>query len=394
MTAGWDPDPTLDWLMTSGRLLKGPADLADGLCDRLVEAGAPLWRLRFAPRLANPLLRAWGVVWRRDEGRAREYTVEHGVDLTDVYVGSPFQYVIDNRRPFRRRLTDLDRAVDHMALHDVAEAGGTDFLALPLVFYDGLAQGISVATDRASGFSDSDIAAFERVSRYLTPVIEVMAAARSTGSLLKTYLGADPAAAVLGGAVRRGDVRTMEAVVLMADLRGFTAKSLAWRADDLLRALSAYFEVLCDAVAEANGDVLKFIGDGVLAIFPVDGPNGSDAASRAALTACAKAREHMHAVNSNRKQAGQEPLDFVVSLHRGPVTYGNIGGADRLDFTVIGPAVNVASRLQGLCKSLGVFGLTTGSVAQHAPLHLPSRGRHDLPGIPDPVPIYEIPETA
>ncbi len=391
MKNGWDPDPTLDWLMTSGRLLPGPAELADALCERLVDAGAPLWRLRFAPRMANPLLRAWGVVWRRDEGAAQEYTVEHGANLTDAYIGSPFQYVIDKRLPFRRRLTDLDIEADHIALHDVARDGGTDFLALPMLFQDGLAQGISIATDRPSGFCDADIVAFERLSRYLTPVIEVMAAARSTGSLLKTYLGSDPAAAVLGGAVRRGDVRTMEAVVLMADLRGFTAKSLAWKADDLLQALSLYFEVVCEAVAGANGDVLKFIGDGVLAIFPVDGENGSDAASRDGLAACAHAHRRMQDVNNARRQVGQEPLDFVMSLHRGPVTYGNIGGADRLDFTVIGPAVNVASRLQGLCKSLGVFGLTTGSVAQHAPIDLPSRGRHDLPGIPDPVPIFEIP---
>ncbi|MEM1045127.1 MAG: adenylate/guanylate cyclase domain-containing protein [Pseudomonadota bacterium] len=380
--------------MTHGRLLNSPAELTDGLCPRLVEAGAPLWRLRFAPRLANPLLRAWGIVWRRDDGAAQEYAVEHGVNLTSVYIGSPFEYVIEKRQRFRRRLTDLDPETDHTALHDVAEAGGTDFLALPMLFHDGSAQGVSLATDRPTGFTDGDIASFERIIGYLTPVIEVMAGARSTGSLLKTYLGTDPAAAVLGGAVRRGDVRTMEAVVLMADLRGFTAKSLAWQADDLLHALSTYFEVICEAVAGADGDVLKFIGDGVLAIFPVDGRNGSNAASRAGLAACADAHRRMLDANAQRRQAGRDPLDFVVSLHRGPVTYGNIGGADRLDFTVIGPAVNVASRLQGLCKALGVFGLTTESVAQHAPSDLPSCGRHDLPGIPDPVPIFEIPSGA
>ena len=386
----WKPEPIVEWLITEGRLLRAPADLTLALCERLTAAGAPLWRVRFAPQLANPLLRAWGVVWRRDEGRAREYQVEHGLEQTGAYLGSPFQHVIERREPFRRRLIDLEAGTDHQALHDVAADGGTDFLALPMLFNNGSAQGISFATDRPSGFHDHDVAGLKSLTAYLTPVIEALAASRSTASLLRTYLGKDPAAAVLGGAVKRGDVRTVEAVVLMADLRGFTAKSLTWQTDDLLSGLAAYFEAVCDAVAAHGGDVLKFVGDGLLAIFPVADGTDPAAASRAGLAAARQAREALEEVNRSRQADGQESLKFVASLHRGALTYGNIGGRDRLDFTVIGPAVNVASRLQALCKQLDVFGLASASVATLADEPLTFRDEHLLPGVSTPVPVFEI----
>ncbi len=390
MVGMWKVRPVVDWLIAEGRFRRSPADLAQALCERLVAAGAPLWRLRFAPRVANPLLRAWGVTWRRDDEQAREYTVGHGVDRTAVFIGSPFQYVIERRVPFRRRLVDLDPQADHSALHDVAADGGTDFLALPMVFGDGAAQGISFATDRPSGFTTCDIGALTSLTAYLAPVVEVLATARSMESLLRTYLGNDPAASVLAGAIRREDVRTIEAVVLMTDLRGFTAKSLAWPAEDLLAALAGYFEVVCEAVAAEGGDVLKFVGDGVLAIFPVDETRDAAASARAGLAAAGAARQALQALNADRAAAGQEALDFVASLHRGAVTYGNVGSRDRLDFTVIGPAVNVASRLEVLCKRLGIFGLASESVAALAGAPLVPRGAHELPGIAAPVAVFEV----
>ena len=386
----WSPDPVIEWLIAEGRMIRAPAELTQGVCERLVAEGAPLWRLRFAPQLANPLLRAWGMVWRRDDGPAREYFVEHAMLLNAAFVGSPFQYTIEHRQPFRRRLVDLDPERDHMALHDVAADGGTDFLALPMLFHSGRPQPISFATDRPSGFDDHDIAGFRRVTDHLVPVIEVMSAVRSQTSLLRTYRGSVPAEAVMAGAVQRGDVRTLEAVVLVTDLRGFTAKSLAWPAERLMQALSAYFEAVCDAVSAHGGDVLKFVGDGVLAIFPVGDDEDPQGPSRAALAAVRQAHAALDQINQRRQAEALERLDFVAALHRGALTYGNIGGADRLDFTVMGSAVNVASRLEGLSKHLGVFGLASAAVAAAADPPLASRGEHTLPGLPAPVQVFEI----
>ena len=176
----------------------------------------------------------------------------------------------------------------------------------------------------------------------------------------------------------------------MTDLRGFTAKSLAWPPEDLLEALGAYFEIVCDAVTAEGGDVLKFVGDGVLAIFPVDDDRGAAVSSRAGLAAAGAARRALHGLNAERAARGQEGLDFVAGLHRGAVTYGNVGSRDRLDFTVIGPAVNVASRLEVLSKQLDVFGLVTGSVAALAERPLAPRGEHPVPGLSDPVSVFEI----
>ncbi len=391
MAAMWDPNPVIDWLVAEGRMIRAPADLTQGLCERLIAEGAPLWRLRFAPQLANPLLRAWGMVWRRDGGPATEYMVEHAMLHSAAFVGSPFQYTIEHRRPFRRRLVDLDPERDHAALHDVAADGGTDFLALPMLFHSGRPQPISFATDRPSGFVDHDIAGFQRVTDHLAPVIEVLSAVRSKASLLRTYLGTGPAEAVMAGAVKRGDVRTLEAVVLVTDLRGFTAKSLAWPAERLLRALSAYFEAVCDAVAAHGGDVLKFIGDGVLAIFPVEDGADPQGPSRAALAAARQARAAVEQRNRSQEAVGLDRLDFVAALHRGALTYGNVGGSDRLDFTVMGSAVNVASRLEALSKRLGVFGLASADVAAAADPPLTPCGAHELPGLPDPVAVFEIP---
>lgn len=390
MADSWSPDAVIVWLIEDGRLIKTAAGLARALGERLLAEGAPVWRIRFAPHTANPLLSAWGVVWRRGDAEATEYQVPHGTERSPMFVGSPFQYVIEHRRPLRRRLVDLNPATDHEALHDVARAGGTDFLALPLVFSDGSSQGISLVTDSPSGFDDHDIAGLTRVIAYLTPVVEILARERSTASLLRTYLGRGPSAAVLAGAVMRGDAVTMEAAVLVTDLRGFTAKSQAWTADALLQALDAYFEAICDAAEAHGGDVLKFMGDGVLAIFPVSADVGPAASARNALAATRQAHATLAETNRTRAADGFEPLSFVAGLHIGALTYGNIGGRDRLDFTVIGPSVNVASRLQDLCKKLDAFGLTTEAVADLVGEPLAARGRHTLRSVAGQTPVFEF----
>ena len=367
------------WLIGSARLSAPPLKLIDGFCRRLIALGVPLWRLRAGQAIANPLASAWGVIWTRDGAGSHEYTVQRSVLATGAYHGSPFQYVVRGRKSFRRRLLDLDPKLDHQVLHEMAAAGGTDYLALPLEYGDGSVQGLSLVADGAGGFADRHLELLERLRQPLAAALEPTAMRRSTASLLRTYLGDGPAEAVLAGAIRRGDRRRMEAAILFSDLRGFTALSERLDEAQLFAALDRYFEAVVDAVRREGGDVLKFLGDGVLAIFALAAPDARRAACQAALRAVGRTQATLAAAPS-----GALPLAFTATLHVGDVVYGNIGSPDRLDFTVLGPAVNLVSRLEVLAKQLDRQVLCSAAFAQALELTAGSLGRFPLRGVADP----------
>lgn len=373
-----------EWLIGEGRLLGDGVAIAEGFADRLIAAGVPLLRLRIAQRIANPLLAAWGVIWRRDLGRSEDYVVPAKLLETSTWIGSPFQHVVQTRASLRKRLTDL-RPDDYVVFHEMAEIGGTDFFSMPLEFGDGSVQGMSFVADGEDGFSEDHISLFERVRHPLAAAMEPVAMRRSTKSLLKTYLGKGPAEAVSAGSIRRGDLSTERAVVMFSDLRGFTDKSNRWSDRDLLDALDGYFEVVVDAVKQHEGDVLKFLGDGILAIFPIQDEAAISARCAQALHATLDARQKLIDLNKTRKANGREALDFGTALHVGEVSYGNIGSPDRLDFTVIGDTVNLASRIEGLCKTLGEPILCSEAIHRHLGSTLRSTGIHSIRGVPDPV---------
>ena len=376
-----------EWLIGEGRLLGDGIAIAEGFAERLIAAGVPLLRLRIAQRVANPLLAAWGVIWRRDLGRSEDYFVETKLLETSTWIGSPFQHVVQTRASLRKRLTDL-RPDDYVVFHEMAEIGGTDFFAMPLEFGDGSVQGMSFVADGEDGFSEDHISLFERVRHPLAAAMEPVAMRRSTGSLLKTYLGKGPSRAVTAGSIRRGDLSSLHAVVMFSDLRGFTDKSSRWSDRELLDALDGYFDAVVGAVQGHGGDVLKFLGDGILAVFPIKDEAATRASCASALKAAFEAREKLRTLNESRKAAGQEPIDFGSALHLGEVTYGNIGSPDRLDFTVIGETVNLASRIEGLCKTLGEPILCSRSVRDSLASQLRSVGAHEIRGVPDPVQLF------
>ncbi|MEM1199463.1 MAG: adenylate/guanylate cyclase domain-containing protein [Pseudomonadota bacterium] len=376
-----------DWLVGEARLSGDGVAIVEELGRRLVDAGVPLWRLRVAQRVANPLLAAWGVIWRSD-APTEDYVVPTAWLDTQTWIGSPFEYVTNNRSSLRKRLNDLDPETDYHLYLELAAEGGTDFFCLPLEYGDGSVQGTSITTNHPDGFSDEHLAIFEAIRMPLASAMEPVAMRRSTASLLKTYLGKGPADEVVAGAVRRGGLSELKAVVMFSDLRGFTQKSTTWGDAKLLEALDQYFQVVVDAVHEHDGDVLKFLGDGVLAVFPI--LEGTNVPRRCAdaLVAARQAQDKLGEVNEARLKAGDEALEFGTALHLGMLTYGNIGSADRLDFTVIGETVNVASRIEGLCKVLGRRVLCSSAIAQHMPDTLSSLGRHEVRGVPEPVEVF------
>jgi adenylate cyclase len=308
---------------------------------------------------------------------------------TAAYHGSPFQHVIERRQTFRRRLQGLDPEGDHQVLHEMAAAGGTDYLAVPLEYGDGSVQGMSMVSDRAAGFADSHLALIEELRQPLAAALEPTAMRRSSASLLRTFLGDGPADAVLAGAIRRGDRRHIEAAILFTDLRGFTGLSERLDEADLFAALDRYFEAVVEAVRSEGGDVLKFLGDGILAIVPVGKAGGRAAAAGAALRAVERAGREL----KGARAADGTALAFVATLHVGQVVYGNIGSPDRLDFTVLGPAVNLVSRLESLAKQLGRPVLCSAAFAGAVDTPLTSLGSFPLRGVAAPQEVF-VPEGA
>ncbi len=230
-----------------------------------------------------------------------------------------------------------------------------------------------------------------QAARFAAAPLAALAARGALSALLEAYLGRRSAARVQAGALSRGTGETIRAALLYADLRDFTALSEATEPAAVIAALDAWFDRVTGAVHAFGGEVLKFIGDGVLAIFPVAGKPGE--ACDAALRAIAAARAGMAHLDAVRQTQRLPPLPFGVALHFGEILWGNVGAADRLDFTAIGPAVNLVSRLEGLCKPLGYNVLISGAVAVEATTALVSLGRHRLRGIAHPCSVFTLPEN-
>jgi adenylate cyclase len=368
------------WLVGTARVALSPVEIVAQTCERLVAAGIPLWRVRVGQRLINPLIGAWGVIWMRETG-AEEYTVPRSVLATSAFTGSPFEHVIKTRTRFYSSLRDLDPARDHPVLFELAGDASTDYLALPIIYGDGSVQGAAFTTDAPGGFTQEAIALIEKLSPFLAAVLEPAAMRRSAESLLRTYLGDGPADRIAAGAIRHGDQVAIEAAVLLTDLRGYTLLSEQLPPHELLERLGRYQEMVVTAVRAEGGDVLKFIGDGVLAIFPVD-DKGREAAS-------ARARRALEAALLRAEQIAG--LHFVGCLHVGSVIYGNIGSPDRLDFTVVGPTVNFASRLESIAKRTNSAAVCSREVAACFPADTTRwLGIFTLQGIPDTQAIFEL----
>jgi adenylate cyclase len=240
-------------------------------------------------------------------------------------------------------------------------------------------------------FGPVEAGRLRQAARFAAAPLAALAARGALAALLEAYLGRRSAARVQAGALRRGSGETIRAVLLSADLRDFTALSEATEPTAMISALDAWFDRLAGAVHAFGGEVLKFIGDGVLAIFPVSGAPAE--ACEAALRAVAAVRAGMAHLDATRQAQGLPPLPFGVALHLGEILWGNIGAADRLDFTAIGPAVNLVSRLEGMCRPLGRMVLISGAVAAETTMPLVPLGEHALRGITAPCAVFTLPDA-
>jgi adenylate cyclase len=275
-------------------------------------------------------------------------------------------------------------------LKDLRREGITDYVVLPVPFSDGTSKALSLATTRADGFSDDQITLFEAMIPAVSFNLEIQVLRRTARTLLDTYVGRQSGNRVLDGQIRRGMGETLPAVIWLCDLRGFTGLSESLPRDALIEMLNQYFGPMCDAVEANGGEVLKFVGDAMLAIFPI----GTDAASacRNALGAARMAKQSLANENRLRAAANLAQIDYGAALHIGDVMYGNIGSDTRLDFTVIGPAVNLTARIESMCKELDRSLLLSAEFVRASGVEACLLGEFVLKGVGAKQPIYAMTE--
>jgi adenylate cyclase len=378
------------WMLKEGRHNTHMREFGDEMCRRIVAAGIPLWRGFCVVSTLHPQIAATAYVWRRDEIGAGRQTASHERVQTPELLQSPFAEVRKSRRMLRRRLADPACPEDYPIVLQLREQGGTDYVAMPMLCSGGQINVISWATDRAGGFTDREIEGLGEVAEALAIIVELQSTRRVARSLLDTYVGHRTGERVLSGAITRGSGEAIRAVIWICDLRGFTRLTDSAPRQEVIALLNDYFEIVAEAVVAEGGEVLKFIGDAMLAIFEIGENRAPAEPCRAALKAARAAASAMAACNLERAGRGEEQINFGLALHLGEVTYGNIGAKNRLDFTVIGPAVNHAARLEKLAAELGKHVVTSASFAAAVAEPLHSLGLHRLRGVSQPQEVFTL----
>ena len=386
-----DVQPIIDWLL--GDIPDATSEgLVLELATRLVDAGVRLTRIAAFVRTLHPGIMGRSFVWKRGVPGVVLTLAPHAVMSTPMFINSPSGQVFSLNREHRWRL-DGDDPLPYSALVEQRAAGMTDYLGVPLPFMGGAVHVITYATDGAGGFSDAELDALRRVTKPLTRVAEILSLARNAANLLDVYVGHHAGERILAGHVKRGETERIHCVIWFSDLRGFTTLSAQREPEATIEILNRLFDCQVPAVEKHGGEVLKFIGDGMLAIFKVSSLAAAADVVHEALAAAREAFTALDVWNHARAKAGDDALHFGLALHVGEVGYGNIGGADRLDFTCIGPAVNLAARVEGLASKLGKRLLLTEAVAELVSARTRSLGAHAVKGVEPAPTVYELVDT-
>ena len=379
----------IDWLLREGWDARSPAHLTERLGAMMQESGVPVARLSVFIRTLHPLLIGSAYVWRPDKDNVHSFVLTHDTLSSPLFLDSPLVPIFGGAGGVRRRLEGDNPILDFGILKELREEGITDYAAMPMTFSDGQINVLTLAADRAGGFTTAELGRVHEILPLLSRLYEVHAARSMANSLLQTYLGRNTGEKVLKGLIKRGDSEELHAVIWFCDLRGSTPLAESMPREAFLAILNRFFECMVKPVVDYGGEVLSFIGDAVLAIFPlVDGESHRQRACDDALAAAADAEERMRAFNEEREAEGLEPLDYGVALHLGRLAYGNIGIPERLEFTVIGPAANEAARIEGLTKELDYNVLASAKFAERSAMPLKPIGEFELRGVSEKQQIF------
>jgi adenylate cyclase len=373
------------WLTQDGRFLSNNRELLDKFCAKVVEAGVPLGRSWLHIRTLHPEFAGVTRIWRSGM-QTQERFLDFGFEKLPAYLNSPVRHVVERMELCRWRL-DGREALPFSVLEEHRTAGYVDYAIAPMVFSDGRVNALSWATDRSGGFSDADLRLFEEILPTYSTVVEVKSLRRFAVNVLSTYVGREPGELILNGQIRRGDVRTIKVALMMVDLRDFTGMSDTLPPSEIIETLNHYFDCVIPPIRNRGGEVLEFLGDGILAILNENRERSAREACQLAFEAAQEGLDRLAALN-NELLIPPRHLKAGYALHRGEVSYGNIGAHDRLDFTVIGPDVNLTSRIERLCRELDRNLLMSEDFVGNLDSPVFEIGSFRLRGFPRPQPVF------
>jgi adenylate cyclase len=379
-----------DWLTREGRFTAGNAELFSRFCERFAAAGVPLDRASLHLRAVLAQYRGVSRIWKPGEPLDERF-MDHGIEKTATYLESPVRFVVEQRQRLEWRLDD-DRALPFGLLEELREQGYSHYVIAPLLFAMGTANALAWATRRPGGFSPGELRLFDETLPVFAPVIEAKALWRYAANMLTTYVGREPARFILEGQVRRGDIRTITAALMLVDLRDFTLLSDHESPRSVIRMLNEYFDCVFPPVRAHGGEIMEIMGDGVLAVFHQEHEWDASKVCNATLAAATEALAEI-AGRNRRHPSGAPLLHAGIALHYGTVSYGNIGSGDRLDFTVIGPDVNLTSRIERLCRELDRHLILSEAFADALDRPMWELGAFELRGFSKMQRLFELPPS-
>lgn len=396
-----------DWLINEGSRQDSLPTLVDSFCRFLNREGYAIRRCNLASETVHPMMANTRHVWfdkACDPGpinpdvlvARRQYAIgealidevyfNSGSQQNPQFLASPF-HQIELRGEICEPIPPPGEPQPYPLFGDLAALGCTAYFGTKLHSFPGMLQKIGLATSRPGGFADEQTASLRRYLQLVTLHVDTLIEHEVKQTLARVYVGQDPGGRVCAGMIRVGEVVSMDAAIWFSDIRGYTSISEGLAADQLLESLNAYFDVVVSAIYESGGEVLKYIGDAVLAVFPVEQLGSRGSACVAALNAATNCAQSLAVLNRERTVTGEPEFAHGIGLHVGEVRYGNIGSRERLDFTVIGPEVNIASRIEGVCKQLSEPLICSSVFAAEAGIDARGLGPFNLKGVAEPVPL-------
>ncbi len=345
-------DKVAEWLTQAALTGENLENVVRGFCDRISASGLPIARVHLTFSMLHPLYDALGFTWRRASGLTIE-GYRHSGEKPERFLQSPYYHLLTSNLDYMRRRIDGDGPLDFPIFEELRKEKVTDYIAFVQTFGDGSAQGMmgSWATDGASGFSEEMIGALLRMQNHLALAAKMAVLGKLANNMLTTYLGGDAGRRVLNGQVRRGDGETIRAALVMGDMRQSTVFAEKEGRQAYIDTLNAFFDAIAAPFNRNGGEIMSFLGDGFLAVYPCDRHRDpSKVACRAALAAVAQAQMRVAQLNEDRLSRKLNPIRYGIGLHVGNVMFGNVGLRDRLTFSAFGSAVNEVQRLQSLTK--------------------------------------------
>lgn len=388
-------DSIADWILAQGRGVADAKVFFDGLNAAFLRAGIPVDRAMFSLRVIHPQIAGTGFEWRADQPTV-EIARQRTIMLSEAYLQSPIKRIHEGVDLMHVRVAGPEGSREFPFFDELRAEGFVDYAAFAVTFGNGTRNALTLTTRKKRGFSKAEIALVQSVLPLIGMVFEIHWGRRIAEAVLDTYVGKLASSRILAGSIDRGAGERIDAVIWFADMRSFTALSDLRPTDDVIEALNQFFDALGGAVESHGGQILKFMGDGLLAIFPVEDVAFRHYACRQALEAAIDAHAAVAKLNLERAEAGAPILRFNVALHVGVVVYGNIGSASRLDFTCIGPAVNLTVRIEALAAKLGapvvMSSAFTAVVRENRAVV--SLGKHSVKGLMAPPEVFTLAEYA